>query len=48
MNIDVTEASNPMQIEQKYAETNKDVPYLLYNGILSLNMFMEAIVCMVF
>jgi hypothetical protein len=36
MNIDVyvTEASNPMRIEVKYAEMIKDVPYLLYNGIL--------------
>lgn len=36
MNIDVyiTEASNPMRIELKYTEMNKDVPYLLYNGIL--------------
>lgn len=34
MNIDVyiTEASNP--IELKYTEMNKDVPYLLYNGIV--------------
>jgi hypothetical protein len=43
MNIDVyvTEASNPMRIEVKYAEMIKDVPYLLYNGIL----FPQGITC---